>query len=123
MTDIRSMYEKTYLGSWDIPEDRDAVCVIERVEAGVINNGTKADKKPLVYVRSAKGPLGKPIVLNATNMKTIAALYGYKVEAWIGKPIALFKATVQGVGGGQVEAIRIRPTAPVLPKASKDGDA
>lgn len=121
MTDIRSMYEKNYLGSWDIPEDRDAVCIIERVEAGLINNGTKADKKPLVYVRSAKGSLPKPLVLNSTNMKTVANLYGYKVEGWIGKPIALFKAVVTGVGGGQVEAIRIRPTAPKAEKPAKDG--
>lgn len=118
MTDIRSMYEKSYIGSWDIPEDRDAVCIIERVEAGTISNGTKTDKKPLVFVRSAKGPLPKPIVLNATNMKTIANLYGYKVEAWTGKPIALYRAVVQGVGGGPVDAIRIRPTAP---KVGKEG--
>lgn len=113
MPDYRSMYDKTYLGSWDIPEDRDAIVTISRVEAGKVSNGTKSDRKPLVYVIGRSGAeLPKPIVLNATNGKTIAAIYGTKTEAWAGKPIALYRATVQGVGGGMVDAIRIRPTAP-----------
>lgn len=114
------MYEKQFVGSWDLPEDRDAVCIIERVEPGKVSNGTKTERKPLVYVRTAKGPLEKPIVLNATNMKTIANLYGFKVESWIGKPIALFKAQVPGVGGGVVDAIRVRPTAPAIPTRGEE---
>ena len=120
MTDIRSMYEKQFIGSWDLPEDRDAICVIERVEAGKISNGTKTDKKPLVYLRSAKGSLDRPFVLNATNMKTIASLYGYKVEGWIGKAIALYRTQVNGVGGGVVDAIRVRPNAPQMQKKGEE---
>lgn len=108
MTDYRSMYEKQFVGSWDLPDDRDAVVIIDRCEPGEVSNGAKKDKRPLLYLKGKS----KPIVLNATNGKTIASLYGNKVEAWVGKPIALYKANVQGVGGGMVEAIRIRPTAP-----------
>lgn len=112
MTDYRSMYEKNYLGSWDLPDDRDAIVTIVRCEPGKVSNGTKTEKKPLLFVSGSKGPIDKPIVLNATNGKSIAGIYGNKVESWVGKPIALYKTTVNGVGGGQVEAIRIRPTAP-----------
>lgn len=112
MTDYRSMYEKHFIGSWDLPDDRDAVVTILRCEAGKVSNGTKTDKKPLLYVEGRNGPLAKPIVLNATNGKTIAAMFGPKVEAWVGRRIAMYKTQVQGVGGGMVEAIRIRPTEP-----------
>jgi hypothetical protein len=113
VTDYRSMYDKQFIGSWDLPDDRDAVVTITRVEAGKVSNGTKSDRKPLVYVTGRDGKeLPKPIVLNATNGKTIASLYTAKVESWLGKKIALYKTTVQGVGGGVVDAIRIRPTVP-----------
>lgn len=113
MTDYRSMYDKQFMGAWDLPDGRDAVVTITRVEAGKVSNGTKSDRKPLVFIAGRDGKeRPKPIVLNATNGKTIASLYSPKVEAWVGKRITLYKANVQAVGGGTVEAIRVRPSAP-----------
>lgn len=116
-TDIRSMYEKDYIGSWDLPEARDCTLIIDHVEQGSIQKAGsgKKEKKPLVFFRNVRDPK-KPLVLNATNRETIRAIYGNYIEDWAGKPIAVYKTMVQAVGGGTTEGIRVRPTAPPMPK-------
>src|SRR5690554_4945273 len=95
MTDYRKFFDKEYLGHWDLPEDKDAVAVIAKVEAGELHNpGKKADKKPILTFEGKD----KRMVVNATNAKTIAAMYGPHVEDWIGKPVALFRTTTNGPG-------------------------
>lgn len=111
MTDYRSMLDKAFLGSWDLPVGRDAVVTIDRVEAGTVTNGTKSQRKPILFMSGLKGPLPKPMVCNATNAKTIAAMYGTHVEEWSGKRIALFVGRAS-FGGVEMDAIRIRPTIP-----------
>ena len=57
----------------------------------------------------------KALVLNKTNAKAIAALYGKKVSAWTGKRIVLVPAMVD-FKGDTVEAIRVK--APALKKST-----
>lgn len=54
----------------------------------------------------------KPFILNATNCKTIAKLYGNFIEDWAGKQITLF-ATTTKMAGETVECLRIRPKVTV----------
>lgn len=108
MTDYRKLFNKEYLGHWDLPEDRDAVVTIANVESGELHNpGKKADKKPILTFEGKE----KRMVCNATNAKTIAAMYGNHVEQWIGKKVALFRTTTHGPSG-QVECVRVRPQPP-----------
>lgn len=111
--DYRAMFEGKYLGSWNLAdpktgEKRDVTVTIAKVEAAVITgeNG-KTDKKPLVHF------VGKelPMIMNKTNCKTVAAMYGNDTREWSGKRIVLY-ATVTSVGGAQKDCIRIRPTIP-----------
>jgi hypothetical protein len=122
VTDYRKMLDKPWLGAWDLPEGRDAVVTIARVEAGKVSNGTKESRKPILYLETASGPISKPMVCNATNGRTIATLYGTHVEKWQGQPIALFVGKAN-FGGQECEAIRVRPVAPKMPKPGKDGEA
>ena len=109
MTDYRSMFDREYIGSWDLPRDRDAVVKIRDVKAAVLNNGRTQNKKPILYFDGKE----KGMVCNKTNAKTVASLYGNDVAGWIGKSIALYVATTRDPsGGGDVECIRVRPTAP-----------
>lgn len=109
MTDYRKFFDKPYLGHWDLPDGRDVVVTIEKVEAGELHvPGKKPEKKPLITLRKTE----KKMVCNATNSKTIAKMYGVNVEDWVGKAIALYKTTTNAQGGEQVECIRVRPTAP-----------
>lgn len=103
----RSMTDRDYLYAYDL-QGRDVTVTIEKVVAGELTStGGKKTKKPIVsFVGKAK-----PLALNATNAKTIAAMYGNHTEAWIGKAITIWPTTTS-MGGETVECIRIRPTVP-----------
>ena len=117
-TDYRSMYDKDYIGAWDL-QDRDVVVTITRVVAGQLTGqGGRKAKKPVVYMKGTE----KGFALNATNGKAIAAMYGNHVEGWVGKRIALYKSTTRNPNGdGEVECIRVRPTVPP-PKKQQQAD-
>lgn len=107
-TDYRALYSKEHIGAFDLPDDKDVVVTIERVEAKELRNPTKKERKPIVYFVGKE----KSLIVNATNGKIIASMFGPKVGAWKGKRIALYKSTTQGPGGAMVECVRVRPTAP-----------
>lgn len=109
MPDYRSLYSKDYLGAWDL-DGKDVTVTIARVVAGELTaNGGRKSKKPIVYFEESKD--GKGFCLNATNGKLIAALYGNKTEAWVGKKITLYPTTTS-FGSDVVDCIRVRPQAP-----------
>lgn len=121
MTDYRSLYDKDYIGAWDLKDDRDVVVTITKVIGGsLVGQGGRKAKKPVIYMRGTE----KGLALNATNGKTIAALYGPHIEKWVGKKIALYKSTTRNPNGdGEVECIRVRPKAPAEKAASADTPA
>jgi DNA-directed RNA polymerase subunit RPC12/RpoP len=56
----------------------------------------------------------KPMVLNATNSKTIAKLFKTPyIEEWSGRKIQLYVQTGVKAFGDVVDAIRVRPFLPV----------
>jgi len=69
--------------------------VIAHVAIEEVKNSTKADKRPVVYFEPNSmfhDRQGHPrgLVLNKTNAKSIAALYGAETDKWIGQPVILF---------------------------------
>lgn len=110
MVDVRSFYEKDYVGAWDIPPDRDVAVVIDRVIQGHIPEAgsSKKKRKPLLYFKGKK----KPMVFGATVRETIAKLIGsHEIEDWAGKSIALYRAKTTK-GSEEVDCIRVRPYPP-----------
>lgn len=107
--DYRSMYDKEFLGAWDVAE-REVTVTITKVEAGMLTGlGGRKTKKPVIRMRNTE----KGFALNSTNGKTIATLYGNLVEAWVGKKITLYKSTTRNPNGdGDVDCIRVRPAIP-----------
>jgi hypothetical protein len=108
-TDYRSLYDKDYIGAWDLA-DTDKVITITKVIGGnLTGQGGRKTKKPVVYFQGSE----KGFALNSTNGKTIAGLYGNHVEGWAGKKIALYKSTTRNPdGSGDVDCIRVRPKVP-----------
>lgn len=51
------------------------------------------------------------MILNVTNMKTIAKMYGPYIEKWAGKRVQIYASTTK-FGGDTVECLRIRKEAP-----------
>lgn len=105
-TDYRSMFDNNWIKAWDL-QGRDVTVTIEKVEAGVLENRQeqKKERMPILWFRGAK----KPLALNKTNAKAVAALYGKTVEAWVGKPITIYPTTTK-FGRDTVDCVRIRPT-------------
>ena len=114
MTDYRSMFDRDYLGAWDIPHD--VTVTIKKIEAKKLKNKTKENIKPVLYFEGKE----KGLACNKTNGKTISAMYGNSVEAWIGKRITLY-ATTTTFGSDTVECIRVRPTVPTAAATKTDG--
>ena len=107
--DFRKFMDKSYLGSWDVPEDEDLVLTIDHVERNEVKNERGSEKK-LVIHWADRGY--KPMILNTVNSKAIASAYGSnKVEDWEGKRIAIHAERVTAFGG-TTDALRIRPYAP-----------
>lgn len=93
-----------YIGAYWLPPGEDVTVTIDYVVREMIT-GT-GGKKEECTVAHLKGV--KPFILNATNSKTIAKLYGPYIEDWAGKQITLFASTAK-LAGDTVECLRIRP--------------
>jgi hypothetical protein len=109
MTHWRELQDSDYLRAVDL-KGRDVTLTIEKVVGGKITGtGGKKSKKPLCYFKEGRDP--KPLGLNSTNCKAIAAMYGDQVEQWSGKRITLYP-TKTDFGGETVDCIRVRPQRP-----------
>jgi len=110
MADYRSMFDRDYVGAWDLG-GKDHVVQIARVKAGELTaQGGRKSKKPIIWFEGRE----KGLVLNKTNAKAIAGLYGNDTEQWIGKRITIYPTTTH-MGSEVVDCIRVRPTAPQEP--------
>lgn len=107
MADWRGMFDRDYLGAWDL-QGRDVTVVIDRVKAGeLVGQGGRKARKPVVYFRGKE----KGFALNKTNAKAIAAMYGNDTSKWSGQSITIYPTQTQ-FGGEQVDCIRVRPEKP-----------
>lgn len=117
-THWRSMMDKsTYLGAWDLPEGKDVVVRIKSVSQATEIAGKKT-RKPILYFEGKE----KGLLLNATNCKTVARLYGHYVEQWAGEYVALYVSTTSSPDG-EVPCVRIKPRAPKQTKGRSEPEA
>jgi hypothetical protein len=110
MTHFQALYDRDYLGSWDLPENKDVAVTIDKVIGGELTGlGGKKAKKPIISFVGKD----KRMICNKTNAKAIAGMYGNHVEKWAGKRIALYVSTTRDPStGGDIPCIRVRPKAP-----------
>ena len=101
------MTDRKYIFAADL-KGKDQEVTIVKVEKGeVVGEGGRKANKPHAYFAG----IALPLVLNATNCKTIAAAYGNDTEAWVGKKITLYPTTTQRAGQEE-DCVRIRPPRP-----------
>ena len=101
---ISNAFPSKFLKAADL-QDKPIMLVMARVELESVADGE--DKKPVLFFTKAK----KGLVLNKTNSKVIAAVYGDDTDMWDGQPLVLFPAMVD-FRGDTVEAIRVRVPKP-----------
>ncbi len=107
MPDFRSMFDKDYLYAFML-NGREVTVEIAKVQSGkLVGEGGKSSKKPICHFKGKD----KPLALNVTNCKTIAAMYGNNTDAWIGKRITIYPTTTD-FGGKTCDCIRVRQGVP-----------
>ena len=107
--DFRKFMDKSFLGSWDVPDGGDLILTIDHVAKDDVQNEKGREKKMALHFKESGY---KPMICNTTNAKAISKAYGStKVEDWENKKIGIFKATITAFGQ-TTECLRIRDYPP-----------
>lgn len=93
-----------FIGAYALEEGQDLTVTIDWVQQETVT-GTGGKKEECTVARLVGQ---KSMILNVTNSKMIAKLYGPYIEDWAGKPITLYASTTK-LAGETVECLRIRP--------------
>lgn len=108
-THWKKLVNPLYIGAYSLNPNEDLIVKIEHVGREIVtSNGGKKEECTVATLENQK-----PMILNATNSKTIAKLYGSYIEDWAGKYIQLYASKTM-LAGENVECLRIRPLAPNL---------
>ena len=104
----KNFVDKDYLGSHNLEKGEEMLLTIEKF-VGEEEIKT-ADGKKIKQVLYFKENVPK-MIMNITNGNILSALYGSHPDAWVGKQIQVYVASVKAFGSVQ-DALRIRDFAP-----------
>jgi hypothetical protein len=78
--------------------------IIERIvpREKLMMQGGKSDTKPVVYLQGKE----KGWILNKTNARAIASVYGPEITSWLGRTVVIISTQVEA-RGEMVDAIRV----------------
>ena len=106
--DFRKFMDKSFLGSWDVPDNSDLVLTIDYASRDEVKNDRGREKKLTIHFKEDY----KPMICNTTNAKAISKAYNStRVEDWEDKRIGIYKATISAFGQ-TTECLRVRDYAP-----------
>lgn len=98
-----------FLKAADVPEPLLLTITVVRQET--MPSDEHERKWTLYFLEREQG-----LVLNATNARTLAELFGDDSESWVGERIVVFPTTTD-FGGRQVDCLRVRKPKDVVTKA------
>jgi hypothetical protein len=109
---MRDALPGKYLTGDDL--DGDVTVVIEKVvmEAFRDPRTRQETRKPVMYFQRAK----RGLIVNRTNWRAVADLYGDESDHWTSKRITLTAMMVDAYGK-QTKAVRVKPVRPSPPPA------
>lgn len=111
LTHWKKLTNPDYLGAYALEPNQDLVVTIKSVANEVVV-GTDGKKETCSVMRFVEDV--KPMVLNATNSKTITKLLKTPyIEKWAGRKIQIYVEKGIKAFGDIVDALRIRPYLPV----------
>ena len=111
LTHWKKLTNPDYLGAYALEPGQDLIVTIKSVANEVVT-GTDGKKETCSVMHFMENV--KPMVLNATNSKTITKLLKTPyIEQWVGRKIQLFVESGIKAFGDIVDAIRVRPFLPV----------
>lgn len=107
----RKAFNPDFLGEWDLVPGQDKILTVKSVgiEECTFEGGRKESKTVIHWVENEK-----PMIVNATNGRTIVKLTGSKFyDGWDGVRLQIyFDPSVKGKSGEVVGGLRIRPKLP-----------
>lgn len=107
-THWKKLINPDYLGAYSLEPGQDMILTIKEVKREMITGtGGKKEECPVCHWQENQ----KPMIMNVTNMKTIAKLYGPYIEKWPGQKVQIYASTTK-FGGDTVECLRIRKDPP-----------
>lgn len=107
-THWKRLINPDYLGAYSLEAGNDMILTISAVKREMITGtGGKKEECPVCHWKENQ----KPMILNVTNMKTIAKMYGPYIENWAGKRVQIYASTTK-FGGDTMECLRIRKDPP-----------
>lgn len=107
LTHWKRLINPDYIGAYALQPEEDLVVTIDYVQREqVTGTGGKKEECTVAHLIGQK-----PLILNVTNSKSIAKLYGPYIEDWSGKSVTLY-ASMTKLAGDMVECLRIRPSVP-----------
>lgn len=119
MPHFKLLFQTEFLAAVEL-KGRDVTLTIARVDMETLrregddDEDASSERRPVVHFEEMQRRPKKDrkrLVLNVTNAKTIAKLYGNATEDWTGKPITLYPTTCKAFGE-VVECIRVRKQRP-----------
>lgn len=111
LTHWKKLTNPDYLGAYALEPNQDLIVTIKSVANEVVT-GADGKKETCSVMRFIENV--KPMVLNATNSKTISKLFKSPyIEEWSGRKIQLYVETGVKAFGDVVDALRVRPFLPV----------
>ena len=112
LTHWKKLTNPDYLGAYALEPGQDLIVTIKSVANEVVT-GTDGKKETCSVMHFTENV--KPLVLNATNSKTITKLLKTPyIEQWAGRKIQLYVESGIKAFGDIVDAIRVRPFLPVV---------
>lgn len=109
-THWKKAFDSDYLSSADIPEGKDLILTIKQVRLEDVKGSDGAkQKRNIAYFKENY----KPMILNATNSKTVKKFAGSKyIDDWNNVPIQVYVDDNIKAFGDIVEGLRIRKEQP-----------
>ena len=111
-THWKQLTNPDYLGAYSLLPGQELTVEIVRVERKQVTGADgKKEDCTVAYLKDSK-----PMILNATNCRTLSKIYGTPyIEEWAGKSVIIHSEKVKAFGD-VVDALRIKPTKPILPE-------
>lgn len=86
MPNISDMLQSKYLRREDVMDEDITTTITGIAKETMTDIGRNSEKEKWVVQFATC----KPLVLNTTNIKTLAQMYGNDADAWVGKTVILF---------------------------------
>ena len=105
--DVNTMFPSKYVGHADLQGQDVPVVMGSVVMERVDSDRDGGETKPVLHFHG----MAKGLILNKTNAKRIADLFGLETDAWSGKSIILYCAETE-YGGKPCKGVRVREGTP-----------